>query len=106
MLDRLEQKARFVAPAQPHERRHRSGQVGHELSPYGDDAELGGESDEPVAVELLERDGVAVSHESPHAPWWDDEPSKDRKKQVRAPVWQAPLPCCSTRNSSVSPSQS
>ena len=31
---------------------------------------------------------------------------KARKKQERSPVWQAPLPSCSTTNSSVSPSQS
>ncbi len=31
---------------------------------------------------------------------------KERKKQVYSPVWQAPLPSCSTRNRRVSPSQS
>ena len=87
VLDRLEQEPRRVAD-ELQERGDRCLEVAEQLGPHGHDAVFGGESVELVAGRLQVH-----------------EPNL-RKKQVRAPVWQAPAPSCSTRNSNVSPSQS
>ena len=64
-------------------------EVGEHRRPHRHDRVLG-----RVRVEVL------AGRKDPH------RQPKARKKQVRAPVWQAPAPSCSTLNSNVSPSQS
>ncbi len=86
VLDGLEQEPRLVAD-QTGERRDRGGEVAQHLAPHRDDRVRPGQLPERVAV-------GAQGH------------PKDRKKQVRSPVWHAPLPSCSTTNRSASPSQS
>src|SRR5690606_19057931 len=93
VLDRLEQEAGAVA----HEAEvggDGGGQVGEQLPPHRDDGVRAGER--PELVERRPDHGPAQSPSGPKA----------RKKHVRLPVWQAPPPCWSTRNSRVSPSQS
>ena len=90
VLDRLEQEARAVAD-DAQERGDRRDEVGQHLAPHGHDRVLAGEHPELVARRTSSSSRAA---------------SARRKKHVCSPVWHAPLPSCSTTNSSVSPSQS
>ena len=87
-LHRFEQESRAVAD-ELHVGRDRRLEIGEHRRPHGHDRVRG-----RVRVEVLA--GRKELHRQPKA----------RKKQVRAPVWQAPAPSCSTLNSNVSPSQS
>ena len=97
VLDRLEQEAGLVAAAQPGERGDRRDQVGQQLAPHRHD----GVARAARAVELVARSGSAR-----HGGRRRLARRRPRKKHEYSPVWQAPLPSCSTTNSSVSPSQS
>ena len=91
VLDRLEQEARAVADELGVGRDRRL-EVGEQLGPHGHDRVRRGPA-------RGTRRGSAGSARVQSAP-------KRRKKQVRSPVWQAPLPCWWTLNSSTSASQS
>ena len=95
-------KPGLVVTAQPGEGGDRRGQVGEQLAPHRDDRVLGA-SRELVAEVAL---GQALVGVPPSADRLEASAPKARKKQEYSPVWQAPLPSCSTTNSSVSPSQS
>ena len=90
VLDGFEQEPRAVAD-QLGVGRHRRLQIGEHLGPHRHHGVLGGQGAELVAA----RPHAQVAH-SPNR----------RKKHEYAPVWQAPLPSCSTMNSSASASQS
>ena len=94
VLNRLEQKA-LALPHELGECRQRRLEVGEHLAPNRHDG---------VIARLLLED-LEARTEGHTGPGVDPSP-KARKKQLRAPVWQAPRPSCSTTNSNTSMSQS
>ena len=92
-LDRLEQEAGSIADELDVGGDRRL-EIGEQLGPHRDHRVFGG-----VAVELVAGSAGTSSAGQASGP-------NDRKKHVRAPVWQAPAPSCSTLNSRASASQS
>jgi hypothetical protein len=102
VLDRLEEEALSVAD-ELGERGDGCLQIGEQLGPHRYDGVLGGERVELLAAGAdcgLHRGAGATGQPAGRAT------SNFEKKHVRLPVWQAPLPCWVTLNSSASPSQS
>ena len=90
MLHRFEEEPRAIAD-QLGVGRDRGLEVGEHLSPHWHHG-------------VLTRQGAELVAARPHAQA-AHSPNR-RKKHEYAPVWQAPLPSCSTKKSNTSPSQS
>ena len=91
VLDRLEQEAGLVAD-DAQEPGDRGRQIAQHLAPHGHHR-------------VIARERVEISPRGLRA-HGEVDVENARKKQENSPVWQAPLPCCSTTNNSTSPSQS
>ena len=95
MLDRFEEEPIAVAD-ELGEGGHRRLEVGEQLRPHRYDRVASGERAELVPTRVVQGGHRVGEVVAPSAV----------KKQLWAPVWQAPRPCWVTLNSNVSPSQS